>query len=84
MALIPNNAKYLSPDIQNEVLQILSDMVLSAIHNEVGNAKFNSISADETRDNSKKEILSVVLRYYNTTTCNVKEAFTGFVYLEEL
>lgn len=84
MALIPNNAKYLSPDIQNEVLQILSDMVLSAIHNEVANAKFYSISADETRDNSKKEILSVVLRYYNTTTCNVKEAFTGFVYLEEL
>ena len=83
MALIPNNAKYLSPDIQNEVLQILSDMVLSAIHNEVANAIFYSISADETRDNSKKEILSV-LRYYNTTICKVKEAFAGFVYLEEL
>ena len=84
MALIPNNAKYLSPDIQNEILQILSDMVLSAIHNEVANAKYYSVSADETRDNSKKELLSVVLRYYNTSTCKVKEAFTGLVYLEEL
>ena len=59
-------------------------MVLSAIHNEVANAKFYSISANEARDNSRKEILSVMLRYYNTTTLKVKEAFTGFVYLEQL
>ena len=58
---IPINAKYLSSDIQNEMLSILSQMVLAMIRNECLNAKYFSLSGDETKDNSKKELLSDAL-----------------------
>ena len=81
LELIPNNAKYLSHEVQDEILAILSDMVLKKIHSECIEAKWYSVSADETKDNSKKEILTIVLRYFENSSSTVVERFVGFNYL---
>ena len=59
----PQNSKYTSPEIQNELLGVMGDMVLQTISNEVQKAGIYSLLADETKDISQKEQLSIVLRY---------------------
>lgn len=54
-----HNAKYTSKIIQNDVLDCLAEMVRSEIIEDV-----KDIMADETKDVSKKEQISFILRYY--------------------
>ena len=56
---LPLNAYYLSPEPQNELLRCIADMVQSVIIDKVKKAKFWSIIADETKDASKTEQLSI-------------------------
>lgn len=56
-------AKYISPTMQNELLQIMANMLREEINAEVKEEKWFSIMADESRDNRKSEQLSVVVRY---------------------
>jgi hypothetical protein len=58
----PQCAKYTSPDIQNEILSILTLKVKKHIPEEIGDAKF-SIIIDETCDVSKREQMAIVLRF---------------------
>ena len=58
------NAKYTSPQIQNEVLQILADMVRKQIMEEVKTNGQFALIVDETKDVSKTEQISFVLRYF--------------------
>ena len=51
----PKNATYLSPDIQNSILQIMGKMIRGSICNEVRQAGYFSLMADETKDMSKQE-----------------------------
>lgn len=60
----PKNAKYTCPEIQNEIISILAEMIRTEIVNEVKEAKFFSIIVDETKDVSKTEQLSLILGYY--------------------
>lgn len=48
---------------KNEVLDVLSKMVIEKIKLGCDNAVFFTIGADETKDVSKKELLTVTLRY---------------------
>ena len=57
------NAKYTSHQIQNEVLDTLAEMVRSTIIKEVKESQVFALMADETKDVSKKEQMSFVLRY---------------------
>ena len=59
----PRNAIYTSPNIQNTLINILGDMVRNVICNGVREAGFFSLLADETKDSSKREQMSVVVRY---------------------
>ena len=59
----PRNAIYTSPNIQNCLINILGDMVRSVICDGVRDAGFFSLLADETKDCSKREQMSIVLRY---------------------
>ena len=78
----PQNSKYTSPEIQNELLGVMGDMVLQTISNEVPKAGIYSLLADETKDISRKEQLSIVLRYvYNGS---VYERFLGYTFAEQL
>ena len=67
---------YTSKNIQNKILQILAGMVQEDILKEVKSSQYFSVTADETKDLSKKEQLSIVLRYYYEGA--VREGFLGF------
>ena len=62
---MPKNAKYTSPDIQNEVINIMARMVQEVIVKEctVSDIGRFCIKCDETRDATNIEDMSVVLRY---------------------
>lgn len=62
---IPTYASYTSPEIQNEVISILGSMVVEQIASlyRTSEVDFFCIKADETRDASGTEHLSVVVRF---------------------
>ncbi|XP_060972539.1 uncharacterized protein LOC133038413 [Cannabis sativa] len=60
----PRNASYTSPTTQKQILHVLTSKVRNAIREEIGDAKF-CIIVDEARDESKKEQMSIVLRFVN-------------------
>ncbi|XP_050528113.1 zinc finger MYM-type protein 1-like [Daktulosphaira vitifoliae] len=61
---------------------IKSQMVIESIANELQKSKYFSILADETKDLSKTEQLSVMIRYFYNNTVN--ERFLGYVPCSEL
>ena len=78
----PGNARYTSPTIQNKLLGIMSDIVQKKISAEIQEAGYYIVMVDESKDVSKKEQLSIVLRY--VLKGNVYERFLGFVTAEGL
>lgn len=62
----PRNTTYTSPDIQNQVINILGDYVRQKILSKVRAARFFTVIADEVTDCSNKEQLSLVLRQMTT------------------
>ena len=78
----PQNASWLGHDIQNSIISFLANKVHCLIKKEVQLARFYTIMADETKDISKSEQLSLVLRYlYNG---NTYERFLSFIRCDEL
>ena len=78
----PKNASWLGHDIQNELVSVMAKWVLSKIIAEVKNARYYTIIADETKDVSKSEQLTIVLRYVYGGS--VYEHFLGFVEAKSL
>ena len=74
----PKNATYLSPDVQNSILQIMGKMIRGTICEQVRQSGYFSLMADETKDVSKQEQLSVVVRYVDKEGI-VNERFLTFV-----
>ena len=68
--------KYTSPDIQNEMLEILGKMVLRRIVADVQNALFYAIMVDETTDCSNQEQVMLVLHWVDDSLV-VHEDFFG-------
>ncbi|KAL5843061.1 hypothetical protein ACOSQ3_013664 [Xanthoceras sorbifolium] len=58
----PQNAKYISPRIQKELLNILANEVRAKIREEVRDVKF-CIIVDEVVDESNKEQMVIILRF---------------------
>ncbi|XP_019183943.1 PREDICTED: zinc finger MYM-type protein 1-like [Ipomoea nil] len=77
----PRNATYTSPTIQKQILQVLATKVKSAIREEIGDAKF-CIIVDEARDESKKEQMSIVLRFVDRDGF-IQERFFGVVHVKD-
>ncbi|KAL9663392.1 hypothetical protein QQ045_018778 [Rhodiola kirilowii] len=67
----PRNASYTSPKIQKQILQVLVIKVKKFIREEIGCAKF-CIIVDEALDESKKEQMTLVLRFIDRDGC-IKE-----------
>ena len=78
----PNNAKYTHHSIQDAVLKIMADLVLSEIREEVLQSQYFAIISDETKDLSKKEQLSLVVRYLFGGI--IHEEFIGLTYAESV
>lgn len=86
MEKCPRNAQYLSPKVQNELLDCFAGVVQSDIISRAMESDFFSIMADETTDQSKIEQLSICIRYLHRNqndNLEVAEDFIGFVELPE-
>lgn len=78
METIPANAKMLSHDIQNELLDAAATLLLRRIKDEVKTeGTYFAILADECKDISKKQLVAVCLRYVHKGT--VRERVVGLV-----
>lgn len=78
----PKNARYLHHSIQTEIIHIMANIILSKISYEINCVSCLSIMADETKDITKTEQLSIVIRYYYQD--EIKERFLGFTPLKKL
>uniref|UniRef100_A0A1X7V068 DUF4371 domain-containing protein n=1 Tax=Amphimedon queenslandica TaxID=400682 RepID=A0A1X7V068_AMPQE len=78
----PKNATLHSHDYQNSMLSILAKSVLDYIINEVKEARYFTIMIDETKDISKKEQLTLILRYVLKGV--IHERFISYSNCEEL
>ncbi|XP_061401029.1 52 kDa repressor of the inhibitor of the protein kinase-like, partial [Musca vetustissima] len=75
----PKNATYLSPRIQNELIEIIGEYIQMSIVEEVKRAVFFSVLADETTDISGKEQLSICIRFFDKASNKIKECFLSYV-----
>ncbi|GJT69596.1 zinc finger MYM-type protein 1-like protein, partial [Tanacetum coccineum] len=77
----PKNAKYTSPDVQKEILQMYAMKVQESIRDEIGNAKFCLI-VDESQDESKKEQMAICVRFVDRKGY-IKERFLDLVHVKD-
>ena len=77
----PHSLSYLSPQIQNEFVNCLGDLVRTKIIEQVRNSKYYCIIFDSTPDISHKDQLSQVIRYVKMDDNDVKveESFLRFI-----
>ena len=75
----PRNAKYTSATIQNDIIGVMANQVRRTICNSIKMAGYYSLMADETKDMGKTEQMSIVVRFFDSDTCEVKERFLTFV-----
>lgn len=77
----PKNASYCSPDIQNELISLCAAESRRLIVDEVKEAKYFTIIADEVSDVSNKEQVALVVRY-TKEDATIKEKFVDFKHAE--
>ena len=77
----PQNAKYMSPTIQKEILHILAGKVRNTICEEIGDAKFY-ILINEARDESKREQMTIILRFVDKEGF-IKECFFHVMHVRD-
>ncbi|CAG2239536.1 unnamed protein product [Mytilus edulis] len=75
---------YLSPQIQNELIQCCELEIRERIVQKCKALGFYSIMADETTDVSVTEQLSLYIRYFDNDTYEVREHFLGFIEPKEV
>ena len=75
----PRNATYTSLEIQNSLLKFMASMVRKQICLSVQRAGPFTILADESKDISKQEQMSISLRYVDISSGSVQEHFLTFV-----
>uniref|UniRef100_A0A8D0GJ48 TTF-type domain-containing protein n=1 Tax=Sphenodon punctatus TaxID=8508 RepID=A0A8D0GJ48_SPHPU len=83
--------KYLSPDVQNELIGILSKCVRDGIINDASKAPFFALIMYMTQDTGKRDQLSQVVRYVSIETdrngkpteVKINESFLSFVEVED-
>lgn len=75
------NAKYTSPQIQNEIISLCEKEIRDRIVQQI--PKYWSVMADETQDCSTTEQLSICARFVNKDN-EVCEEFLGFVKLTSM
>ncbi len=79
---LPGNAKYTCKESQNDLLKSAAAIVTQKIVSEITSAGFFSVMADEARDNSHSEQMSICVRYFHAGI--VKERFLCFVHVHDL
>lgn len=74
------NCTYMSPDIQNELIDIIGEHVIRAdITDEIHNAKFFAIMVDEVTNHNRVQ-MSLCVRFVDSDD-NIREEFIDFISL---
>lgn len=75
------NALYISPHIQNEIIGICGSLIQNELSKKINNAKAFAVLADETTDISRKEQMSLCVRFVDGVDGNysLREEFLSFV-----
>ena len=77
------NATYISPQTQNEVIQVMgSHIIKTDLFDELRDAKFFAILADEVTSNNT-EHLALCVRFVDKE-CNIREEFLTFIPLQRI
>ncbi|XP_026819502.1 zinc finger MYM-type protein 1-like [Rhopalosiphum maidis] len=75
------NIKYLSPLIQNEIIDILSSDLCRIICDDIRSSCFFSVIIDSTQDITKEDQVSLIIRYtvvdYEKKHIEIRESFLG-------
>ena len=74
---------YTSPDIQNEIIKVMALQVLREITEDLQSSPFLTIMADETKDTTNKQQVTLVLRWV-TEELEVHEEFLGLYLVEKI
>ena len=74
----PRNAKYTSPDIQNELIKCCRDLIVDQLVGEVKESRYYSILADQATDCSLKKQLALIFRFVDKEN-NITEEFVSFL-----
>ncbi|GFW26502.1 zinc finger MYM-type protein 1 [Trichonephila clavipes] len=74
---------YLSHDIQNELIALMSKSVIEEIIHRAKQEKYCAFLLDCTRDVSRVEQMSIILRFFNSSTGAIEEHFVGFIAFAE-
>lgn len=85
------SVRYLSPTIQNELIECLSKNLTFQLTKQINSAAFFSLLLDTTQDISKKDQLSIIIRTCHIIRNNdmlpqkldIKETFLGFFELKD-
>ena len=75
---LPDNAVYLSPSIQNDIARCIVTCISDITSKAVEEAGMFSLLVDDTKDISKTEQMSIVLRFFDKSTNSINERFLGF------
>ena len=71
--------KYLSPTIQNEIINLLGDATRRSLVNKIKEAACFSLIVDSTSDICRVDQISIVVRWVEISTCTIQETFLGFI-----
>ncbi|KAI4462367.1 hypothetical protein MML48_4g00002722 [Holotrichia oblita] len=78
------NITYMSPQIQNKIVDLCGAAVKDYIIGEAKRASAFSVLADKTADVSGKEQFSIGLRFFDSNRMEVQKEFVGFIQLNGL
>ena len=73
------NQSYISETSQNKIIKCCGQVISEAIIKDIKNSKFYCIIADEASDSSRKEQMSLVLRFVDSEM-NIREEFIAFLH----
>jgi len=79
----PGRNKYITPQIQNEIISSCENLILQTIVKKVNDSQCFSVLADETTDISVTEQLALCVRYMNNEN-NANESFLKFIQVQSL
>lgn len=80
--LLRKSEKYTSPEIQNELLKIMSQILVRGISEDIRNSLYYALMADETTDVSNREQLVICIRWIDELL-EVHEDFIGLYQIDD-